>query len=613
MEQDVQLNEVYNEAGEKHPIINCHTHVFTSGHVPPWLAKTFLIWPFYYLLHLGFIVSVFRGWIHGPASWKYKPWYKRIARTLNNIKSFLAKNFILTGFRIIAGFFLTLNAFYIIYSWLGKVLSSEANGWIKGIGKLKEFLTGYKIVWPISSLFWQITIVLAVLLFVPSGRNLIVFVTNKLWNYLGKLPGKHTKELIKRYMNIGRHASHKEQSDTFARLRKQYAPGSAFVALPMDMEYMKAGRLNKDSRYRQQMEELAGIKRNNPESIYPFLFADPRRIGEVTKEKNYQPGDKEFFNYEVGTNSDGKKQVMLADCFIRDYFGEGGYGFSGFKIYPALGYYPFDEKLLPLWKYAADNGIPILTHCIRGTIYYRGCKKREWYQHPLFEEFAGKDGSGKDIFKPLLLPQRKNIDFSVNFTHPLNYLCLLEETFLRQIIAQSKDGKLQDLFGFTNVNNKLTSDLTNLKICFGHFGGDDEWKRFLEKDRDNFSTKLTELPDFGLDMLNDNDGNRSKTKTEQVWKGADWYTIICSLMLQYPNVYADISYILHDNAAIFPLLKQTLQNSKLRRRVLYGTDFYVVRNHKSDKNMLADMMGGLTENDFDQIARVNPRSFLNIK
>ena len=60
-----------------------------------------------------------------------------------------------------------------------------------------------------------------------------------------------------------------------------------------------------------------------------------------------------------------------------------------------------------------------------------------------------------------------------------------------------------------------------------------------------------------------------------------------------------------------PLLKQTLQNPGLRGKVLYGTDFFVVRNHKSDKNMLADMMGGLAVEDFDVIARENPRKFLN--
>jgi hypothetical protein len=593
----------------KQPIINCHTHVFTGDHVPPWLAKTFLTWPLYYLLPLGGIVKLFRLWFRGPGDWKYMTWYKTIARALNNIKGFLSKNFILTGSKWIVTAFLTIHSFFIIYDWVSGILSAQPNSWTKWIERARQWLTEKNILWPIQSIALQILIVVLVLLFIPSGRNLILFLAKKLWSFMGKLPGKNTKELIKRYLTIGRHAFHKRQSDTFARLRKQYPPGSGFVVLPMDMEYMNAGGLKKESRYRQQMADLAEIKNDHPNSFYPFVFADPRRFVPVEKEINYQEADKEYFNYSIQTDAGGRKTVLLSDCFIKDLVE--GHQFSGFKIYPALGYYPFDEKLLPLWKYAADNNLPVLTHCIRGTIYYRGRKKREWYEHPLFEEFAGKGDNNQDIFKPLLLPQRQNMDFSVNFTHPLNYLCLLEETLLRELIGRSKDQKLKDLFGYKDPKTKLSSDLSALKLCFGHFGGEDEWKRFLEKDRDNFSTKILELPDRGLDLLNDAEGVRSKTKTEQVWKGADWYTIICSLMLQKPNVYADISYILHD-AAIAPLLKQTLTNTKLRQKVLYGTDFYVVRNHKSDKELLADMMAVLDTEEFDQIARTNPRKFLNL-
>jgi hypothetical protein len=86
-------------------------------------------------------------------------------------------------------------------------------------------------------------------------------------------------------------------------------------------------------------------------------------------------------------------------------------------------------------------------------------------------------------------------------------------------------------------------------------------------------------------------GDPSPGKPEQLWKFTDWYSIISSMMLQYPNVYADISYILHSDSEVLPLLKQTLQNPVLKQKVLYVTDFFVVRNHKSDKNMLADMMG----------------------
>jgi hypothetical protein len=202
----------------------------------------------------------------------------------------------------------------------------------------------------------------------------------------------------------------------------------------------------------------------------------------------------------------------------------------------------------------------------------------------------------------------------------MNYLCLLEKQLLRKFIggkaleksASKEDIKrVRDLFGYRD--NRLASDLSELKICLGHFGGDDEWFRYFEKDRNNYSSQLIKHPKEGIHFFTRRDGEPSPGKPEQIWRYTDWYSIICSMMLKYNNVYADISYILHNDAAILPLLKETLQNKKLRERVLYGTDFFVVRNHKSDKNMVADMMGGLSVADFDQIARVNPRKYLNIQ
>jgi predicted TIM-barrel fold metal-dependent hydrolase len=92
----------------------------------------------------------------------------------------------------------------------------------------------------------------------------------------------------------------------------------------------------------------------------------------------------------------------------------------------------------------------------------------------------------------------------------------------------------------------------------------------------------------------------------------DWFSIITNLIYHYPNVYADISYIVYQ-PAIYPLLKQVLTKEKHKKRVLYGTDFFVVRNHKSEKQLLAEAMANLTEVEFDQIARENPREFINTK
>jgi hypothetical protein len=230
---------------------------------------------------------------------------------------------------------------------------------------------------------------------------------------------------------------------------------------------------------------------------------------------------------------------------------------------------------------------------------------------------ADGDGSANKMehgaqasYEPLVLSGFRNADFSNNFTHPMNYLCLLEEPLLRKLVAASPDEKLRDLFGYKNVVEPMAYNLCNLKICMGHFGGEDEWKKYFERDRYNFSSQLAKYPLTGIRFFEDVQGKPARGKPEQLWKYTDWYSIICSMMLQYPNIYADISYILHGDRDVLPLLKQTLKSPELSHKVLYGTDFFVVRNHKSDKHMLADMMGGLTEEEFDQIARINPKKYL---
>lgn len=112
-------------------------------------------------------------------------------------------------------------------------------------------------------------------------------------------------------------------------------------------------------------------------------------------------------------------------------------------------------------------------------------------------------------------------------------------------------------------------------------------------------------------FFKNNDLEQSYGLLENIWRGVDWYTIITSLMLQYDNVYADLSYIIH-NKEIFPLLKQTLQNDELQKRILFGTDFYVVRNHLTEKEMLANTQANLSKEEFDNIARKNPISYLNL-
>jgi predicted TIM-barrel fold metal-dependent hydrolase len=500
------------------------------------------------------------------------------------------------------GLILTVSAYLILIKQLCALQFIDISTKQKYADPLEKFFSSIGVtILPTNGLV-QVGVVLTLVIFFKAGRNVIFFVLRQLSSLIKAIPGPKSKELFRRYLNIGRYAFHHTQEGTWNQLQGQYPPDSCFIVLPMDMEYMGAGKLAPDKEYRFQMQELKKIKDSNDgRFIFPFVFAEPRRIVEESQfTDGVIPGKgKVQLQFSVDNGN-----CTLKDCFIKEYIEE--YQFAGIKIYPALGYYPFDEALLPLWIYAAENELPILTHCIRGNIFYRGSKISDWDKHPIL-----KQADGESKYSDLALLEKKNSEFINNFTHPLNYLCLLEEELLRVYVGKCST-LTKEMFGYRGKDIPMTRNLRNLKICFGHFGGDDEWDKFMELDRDLYSRQLTQDPENGIPFFTDRKGQARPGKLEQLWKHCDWYSLICSMMLQFDNVYADLSYTIH-NQEIHPLLKHTLQNPRLRMRTLFGTDFYVVRNHKSDKGLLASTINHLSEADFEQIAKINPRNYLSNK
>jgi len=361
------------------PIINCHTHIFTADCVPPLLARTIIPAPFHYLLPLTPFVKLVRWWLgnkYSPYRLKFQPAYKKIARGLYLLKIAFTRFLILKLIKFLLGLLILVSIFHslyhpYIYPWLVKQKISPkwpdmADNWLVNNGILI-----------ITNSFWLKAFLLIVLLLLfPSGRNLLIFLLKKFTGFFKMLPGKTTTELIRRYFTIVRFARYKNQGDILTKLTNQYPPGSSMVILPMDMEFMGAGIQKKP--FNIQMEELAELKLTR--NIKPFIAIDPRRT---------KAGNKTFLDYQISEN-----KVELKECFVKDYIENKE--FNGFKLYPALGYFPFDKKLLPLWKYAADRGIPIMTHCIRGVIYYRGPKSRDWDFHPIFKQAMGKENDQKD-------------------------------------------------------------------------------------------------------------------------------------------------------------------------------------------------------------------------
>jgi predicted TIM-barrel fold metal-dependent hydrolase len=569
------------------PIVNCHTHIFTADHVPPWLGKTFLPFILPYILCVPLVVVPARLWYkHGPRKWKQTYVYRLLRKAFYRIKITIDRIFLLWLVVFAAGWLLTLHVFFILYDLFARISRPDQDS---TVNQGRQWLVDHRLLYPSDNIWLDALWVIVLMLFFPSGRNAIFFVFKKLFGFIAALPNQDTRAYLARYWNIGRFAFYEDQGRIFQRLNAQYPEGTKFIVLPMDMEYMSAGPVSES--YPDQMKRLVKMKEDKGDTLLPFVFVDPRRIAD--------PKQADFFKWHI--DNDGK--IHLGDCLIQTWIEKKG--FSGFKIYPALGYFPFDEHLLPLWAYAAQNDIPILTHCIRGTIFYRGIKKPAWDEHTVFEQILKKG-----VYEKLLLPEIKNADFSNNFTHPLNYLCLVEDHLLMKLLERPEYEKSRSIFYKDGV---FRNSLKDLKICLGHFGGEDEWQRYFDLDRHDHTAQLTKHPLDGINFFELANGKgESPGKIEQLWKSTDWYSIICSMILNYNNIYADISYIVHDER-IIPLLQQTLKNPELKHRVLFGTDFYVVRNHKSEREMLAEIMGMLSTEDFDRIARINPVGYLKSK
>lgn len=185
------------------------------------------------------------------------------------------------------------------------------------------------------------------------------------------------------------------------------------------------------------------------------------------------------------------------------------------------------------------------------------------------------------------MPQTSNYDWTTNFTHPLNYHCLLDPKLLESYIG-------------------YPCDLSKLKICLAHFGGSKEWSKYEADGWNNYNKNISHatVEDY---LRVKNTLNHGSTRT--IWWNASWLSVIYDLMVQYENVYADVSFMLF-NKELYPMLKFILNDPKVSHKVLYGTDYYVVTQKKTEKALFHNLRGYLGERLFFKIANENPQRYL---
>ncbi|MEM7332932.1 MAG: amidohydrolase family protein [Chloroflexota bacterium] len=208
--------------------------------------------------------------------------------------------------------------------------------------------------------------------------------------------------------------------------------------------------------------------------------------------------------------------------------------FSGIKLYPSLGFCPNDDRMMPLYAYAEAHQIPIIAHCSRGGIYYQGKRTPDMCCSQ---------------YTPHWWPLTDRKNFANRFVDPNNYRPVLER-------------------------------FPNLRICFAHYGGQEEWNSFL----------LEPWP---------NDEPPS------------WLSVINDFIRQFPNVYTDIAFTAF-NRRFWPLIKVLMNTEPLKDRILYGSDFYMVRTAVSEREFSINLRGSIGEAEYTQMARTNPARFLKL-
>jgi len=237
----------------------------------------------------------------------------------------------------------------------------------------------------------------------PRLANALHWVLSKSWIanpllWLSKFffKGKNAKMIA--FLKIG---LMKTQDMVFADLCSKYPKDDEvkYIILPIDFTYMGAGAVKIP--YKQQLDDLFSLKLKYPNKCYPFVAIDPRN----------------------GNAQENKK-------FVEYYINK---GFSGIKLYPALGFFGFDEGLKEVFQYAESEKIPIMTHCSTGGINYGESKAPGSFENP--KPFYRIDG--KNYFFPQGNKSMK--DYCDQFNDCANF----EEALMK---------------------------FRNLKICFAHFG-----------------------------------------------------------------------------------------------------------------------------------------------
>jgi uncharacterized protein len=464
------------------PIYNSHIHTFTRAHTP----KNFIKW----VLADGNTGRI--DWLRLPLYFFFIFLYFVLLFLLANYVALLsthldAINLPVYAFLLLFEAVLVIPALIVAFIVLALIVLLLMQGFVDWLLKIRAQK-------PSASKPGRLHIMARAL---RQGQKMVLH-PNILVRLLVGLNPASSNDIFERMARFLRIASEPSQAAIFDEIKLQYPPEQTrFVVLPMDMGFMKLGRL--PTSIEKQHAELWTLAQKSNGQIIPFYAADPRHPDIVDRVKENLAKDK----------------------------------FQGIKIYPNLGYPPDHPRLLEIYKICIEGNFPVMTHCSPGGIWQYG--------------LARKDRRA--------------------YSRPKSYKCILEQKEYR-----------------------------NLKICLAHFGGAEEWAKQLNRELRIQKDKEEENP-------------------EEPWVKTI-YDMIASG--RYPNLYTDISYTAFTPRIpglyidLIDYLKVLLSNPLVRKRVLFGSDYYMVEQERvSEKEASVLLRSRLGEDLYKQIAYTNPMEYLS--
>ncbi|HEV8506100.1 MAG TPA: amidohydrolase family protein [Chitinophagaceae bacterium] len=395
---------------------------------------------------------------------------------------------------------------------------------------------------------------------------------------LSKLPSSVARRYAS-FLKIGKSA---DQMSVFRTLASQYNddPGFKFVGLTMYME--NTGAMNSQTGFEGQLDGVLDIKRQYPDQFLIFMGIDPRWKGSAR---------------ELRKTVESKFNYRLPVTATRSVF-----PFVGLKLYPSMGFYAFDNRLTETFEWAADNGVPVLSHCnYLGGIYNNDKTYLQIALNPM-DPYTGKRYSAPKYQQSFKLGRwifgtnkAENNKLSCSyFLEPSSFASLANYFHSNRQLSEPYDHDDWFLAYRKLLGNIPVKMRTPLKICLAHYGGDDQI--LMENNKVPYKAPIGVNP--------------------QNWCGQ-----IRHLMTNYEGIYTDISYALSNDKIHDPIIND-LENKVLGDRILFGTDFflterelperkdYTIFRNKAQTHLMTRAPGRTA---WDLIASVNTEKFLQSK